>query len=176
MLRIDRKRKRLLDVTGSFQVIPAALNGMDTGLVRVGHYVVNRRVALGYKHRIDFANDLPITDRTLADIENGVREVSVGTYAALENNLGWGPGSVEAIRAGHEPTELHTGIEEPPLAASPAPQQLQQALPANPLKSVSTEELLLELRRRIVWHPFRPDSDERGWEALISRGDLGEES
>jgi hypothetical protein len=164
--------KRLLDVTGSFQSIPAPLITMDTGLVRVGRYVVNRRVALGYKHRIDFANDLPITDRTLADIENGVREVSVGTYAALENKLGWGPGSFEAIRAGREPAEGNTGPELP--QAQPL-QQRQQALPANPLKSVSTEELLLELRRRIIWDRSRFDDDERSLGALISRGDLGED-
>ena len=153
-------------------MIPAPLIAMDTGLVRVGRYVVNRRVALGYKHRIDFANDLPITDRTLADIENGVREVSVGTYAVLENKLGWGPGSFEAVRAGREPTEVNAAKELPPL---PLLQHKQRALPPNLLKSVSTEELLLELRRRIVWDRFRFDGEDRGWEALFSRGDLGED-
>jgi hypothetical protein len=145
---------------------------MDTGLVRVGRYVVNRRVALGYKHRIDFANDLPITDRTLADIENGVREVSVGTYAVLENKLGWGPGSFEAVRAGREPIEVNTGAKQPQAQQ----QQRQQAPPLNPLNSVSTEELLLELRRRIVWDRFRFDGDDRGRGALVSRGDLAEDS
>lgn len=106
---------------------------MDTGLVRAGRYVVNRRVALGYKHRIDLAKDLPITDRTLADIENGVREVSLGTCAVLENKLGWAPGSIEAVRQGHEPTE----------------------------------ELLLELRRRIVWNQAHFGGDDRGWGALF---------
>jgi hypothetical protein len=145
---------------------------MDTGLVRAGRYVVNRRVALGYKHRIDLAKDLPITDRTLADIENGVREVSVGTYAVLENKLGWGPGSIEAVRAGREPTEVHTATEQQPLQQ---PRQQQQAPPANPLKSVSTEELLLELRRRIVWDRVRFDRDDRGWGALVPRGDMAED-
>ncbi|BBY08793.1 hypothetical protein [Mycobacterium noviomagense] len=124
----------------------------------MGRYVVNRRVALGYKHRINLANDLPITDRTLADIENGVREASPGTYAVLENKLGWGPGSIEAIRAGREPIELTT--------ASPTP--------TNPLSSVPTEELLLELRRRIIWDHVRFDGDGRGWGALVPRGDGGE--
>lgn len=143
----------------------------DTGLARAGRYVVNRRVALGYKHRIDLANDLPITDRTLADIENGVREVSLGTYAVLENKLGWAPGSIEAVRAGHEPTAANT-------ATGQQQQQLQQhqrpSAPPNPLKSVPTEELLLELRRRIISDQLRSGGDERRWDALVPRGDWGE--
>ena len=131
------------------------------GLARVGRYVMNRRVALGYKHRIDLANDLPITDRTLADIENGVRLASPGTYAVLENKLGWRPGSIEAIRSGHEPVTGDTATGSPP--------------PPNPLKSVPTEELLLELRRRIIWDYVRFDSDDRGWGALFPRGDGGED-
>lgn len=125
----------------------------DAVLARVGRYVVNRRVALGYKHRIDLANDLPITDRTLADIENGVREASPGTYAVLENKLGWRPGSIEAVRAGEEPAEANRATVE-----QQQQQQPQQLLMTSPdLKSVPTEELLLELRRRIV-------SDHAGWE------------
>jgi hypothetical protein len=139
---------------------------MDNGLVRAGRYVVNRRVALGYKHRIDLANDLPITDRTLADIENGAREVSVGTYAVLENKLGWGPGSIEAVRAGREPIEANTAtVQQRQLQ-----QHQQQPPPPNPLKSIPTEELLLELRRRIVWDHVRFDGDDRGWGALFPRG------
>lgn len=130
------------------------------GLTRVGRYVVNRRVALGYKHRINLANELPITDRTLADIENGVREASPGTYAVLENKLGWRPGSIEAVRTGHEPIAADT-VTGPP------------ALPS-PLKSVSTEELLLELRRRIIWDHVRLEGDDRGWGALFPRGDGSE--
>jgi hypothetical protein len=132
----------------------------NAGLARVGRYVVNRRVALGYKHRIDLANDLPITDRTLADIENGVREASLGTYAALENKLGWGPGSCEAIRAGHEPTEANTVTVS--------------HTPPNRLRSVPTDELLLELRRRLIWDDVRLDRDSGGWGALVPRGDGGE--
>lgn len=131
----------------------------NDGLARVGRYVVNRRVALGYRYRIDLANDLPITDRTLADIENGVREASPGTYAVLENKLGWGPGSIEAIHAGHEPIEVaaNTATDSP-----------------NPLRSVPTEDLLLELRRRIVWDHVSLDRDGRSWGALVSRGDRGQ--
>ena len=140
---------------------------MDAVLARVGRYVVNRRVALGYRHRIDLANDLPITDRTLADIEHGVREASRGTYAALENRLGWAPGSIEAVRTGGEPAEAR------PVAAQQQQQpQLQQQAPAAPtsLDAVPTEELLLELRRRIVWDYGRWDGDDNRMGALTPRG------
>ena len=137
-----------------------------TDLSRVGRYVVNRRVALGYKHRIDLANDLPITDRTLADIENGVREASPGTYAVLENRLGWGPGSIEAIRAGHEPRETKPTVQQQQQPQAPAQHDL--------LRSVPTDELLLELRRRIIWDHVRFDRDDRRWGALVPGGDGGE--
>ena len=139
-----------------------------TDLTRVGRYVVNRRVALGYKHRIDLAKDLPITDRTLADIENGVREASPGTYAMLENRLGWGPGSIEAIRAGHEPLEAN------PTPTVQQQQQPQSSAPHDLLRSVPTDELLLELRRRIIWDHVRFDREDRGWGALFPRGDGSE--
>ena len=138
---------------------------MDPVLARVGRYVVNRRVALGYKHRIDLAKELPITDRTLADIENGVREASIGTYAVLENKLGWVPGTIEALRAGREPLEAKTATVQ---------QQQQPRRPlttANSLHEVPTEELLLELRRRIVWDRGRWDSDDRLPDALVPHGD-----
>ena len=54
---------------------------------RLGHHVVSRRVALGYRNRTDLADSLAFTVRTLADIEHGVRKASPGTYAMLENKL-----------------------------------------------------------------------------------------
>ena len=42
-------------------------------LERLGHHVVSRRVALGYRNRTDLAGSLQFTVRTLADIEHGVR-------------------------------------------------------------------------------------------------------
>jgi hypothetical protein len=53
-------------------------------LERLGHHVVSRRVALGYRNRTDPADSLQFTVRTLADIEHGVRRASPGTYAMLE--------------------------------------------------------------------------------------------
>ena len=118
-------------------------------LERLGHYIVSRRVALGYRARTDLANSLKFTVRTLADIEHGVRKASPGTYAMLENKLGWAPGSIDTILSGGEPKELVPTLHK----SSPTTRTQGYALrPTNPnaLSQVSTEELLLELRRRII--------------------------
>ena len=99
-------------------------------LERLGHHVVSRRVALGYRNRTDLANSLQFTVRTLADIEHGVRKASPGTYAMLENKLAWAPGSIDTILAGGEPNELVVKLRRttpdphcptPPPTRSPAP-------------------------------------------------------
>ena len=127
-------------------------------LERLGHHVVSRRVALGYRNRTDFANSLQFTVRTLADIEHGVRKASPGTYAILENKLAWAPGSIDTILAGGEPEDLApTRRRSNPNARS----QGYALRPTNPsmLSQVSTEELLLELRRRIIApHTRHPES------------------
>ena len=75
-------------------------------LGRLGHHIVSRRVALGYRNRTDLADSLQFTVRTLADVEHGVRKASAGTYAMLENKLSWAPGSIDTILAGGEPKEV----------------------------------------------------------------------
>ena len=118
-------------------------------LERLGHHVVSRRVALGYRNRTDLADSLQFTVRTLADIEHGVRKASPGTYAMLENKLAWAPGSIDTILAGGEPTrDWWSSCAGPP----PMPPQGYALRPTNPTPSrrASTEELLLELRRRII--------------------------
>ena len=75
-------------------------------LERLGHYIVSRRVALGFRNRTDLASSLQFTVRTLADIEHGVRKASPGSYAMLENMLSWAPVSIDTILAGGEPQEL----------------------------------------------------------------------
>jgi hypothetical protein len=112
-------------------------------LERLGHHVVSRRVALGYRNRTDLADSLPFTVRTLADIEGGVRKASPGTYAMLENKLAWAPGSIDTILAGGEPKETVTELRRPPSAPL-------AHTPTDVLSRASTEELLLELRRRII--------------------------
>jgi len=112
-------------------------------LERLGHHVVSRRVALGFRTRTDLADSLQFTVRTLADIERGVRKASAGTYAMLENKLGWAPGSIDTILAGGEPQELV--VKQRRTTISPVAHTATEA----PSRG-STEELLLELRRRII--------------------------
>jgi hypothetical protein len=141
-------------------------------LERLGHHVVSRRVALGFRTRIDLADSLAFTVRTLADIEHGVRKASPGTYAMLENKLSWAPGSIDTILAGGEPRELVVKQRR----TSPNP--LAHTTTEAPSRA-STEELLLELRRRIIaprttrhetWDE-RDSLDSRGdWDSLDSRG------
>ena len=57
-------------------------------------------MALGFRSRTDLADSLQYTMRTLADIEHGVRTASPGTYAMLETQLGWAPGSIDTILDG----------------------------------------------------------------------------
>ncbi len=118
-------------------------------LERLGHHIVSRRVALGFRSRTDLAASLQFTVRTLADIEHGVRKASPGTYAMLENKLSWAPGSIDTILAGGEPKELVSTLHRPTPSARP-PGYALRPTNANALSSASTEELLLELRRRII--------------------------
>ena len=137
-------------------------------LERLGHHVVSRRVALGYRNRTDLADSLQFTVRTLADVEHGVRKASAGTYAMLENKLAWAPGSIDTILAGGEPKEVVVELRRTthnPLShtATEAPSR------------ASTEELLLELRRRII-APRNTRSDTwDDWDGLDPRGDWPEQ-
>jgi hypothetical protein len=146
-------------------------------LERLGHHIVSRRVALGYRNRTDFANSLQFTVRTLSDIENGVRKASPGTYAMLENKLGWAPGSIDTILAGGEPKELVVKLRRDS-------EPRYQRFTADALSRASTEELLLELRRRIIrprerrhetWDDWDSPDSRGDWDGLDSRGDWPEE-
>jgi hypothetical protein len=136
-------------------------------LERLGHYIVSRRLALGFRNRTDLANSLQFTVRTLADIEHGVRNASPGTYAMLENKLAWAPGSVDTVLAGGEPQEL---VVKPRRAA---PDRLSHAA-TDALSRASTEELLLELRRRIIT-PREAREVWEDWGGLRPRGNWPEE-
>ena len=143
-------------------------------LERLGHHIVSRRVALGFRNRTDFANSLQFTVRTLSDIENGVRKASPGTYAMLENKLGWAPGSIDTILSGGEPKELVVKLRPTP---TPRTHAYAEALSDTAAVSrASTEELLLELRRRIIRpRDRRHDSwDDRG-DGLDAQGYWPEE-
>jgi transcriptional regulator with XRE-family HTH domain len=75
---------------------------------RLGDYVVARRTALGMRDRRAFSAATGITDRTLGKLENG-RRVSASTLGAVENHLGWTPGSSRRILTGGEPVLLSAG-------------------------------------------------------------------
>jgi hypothetical protein len=137
-------------------------------LERLGHHIVSRRVALGFRNRTDLADSLQFTVRTLSDIENGVRKASPGTYAMLENKLAWAPGSIDTILAGGEPKEL--AVEPRPTR----PNTLTRTR-AEVVCSAPTEELLLELRRRIIRPRERRRDTWDDWESLDSRGDWPEQ-
>ena len=126
-------------------------------LERLGHHVVSRRVALGYRNRTDLADSLQFTVRTLADIEHGVRKASPGTYAMLENKLAWAPGSIDTILAGGEPKETVVELRRP------TPNPLSHTA-TDALSRASTEELLLELRRRIIAPRDRRHDTWDDWE------------
>ena len=108
---------------------------------------------------------MKFTVRTLSDIENGVRKASPGTYAMLENKLGWAPGSIDTILAGGEPKELVVK----PRRDSPEPRH-RSFTADDALSRASTEELLLELRRRIIRSRERRRDTWDDWDGLDSRG------
>jgi hypothetical protein len=143
-------------------------------LGRLGHHIVSRRIALGYRTRTDLADSLQFTVRTLADIEHGARKASPGTYAMLENKLSWAPGSIDTILAGGEPEELmSTRRRSNPNARSQG--YALRPTNANTLSQVSSEELLLELRRRIIAPRDRRHNTWDDWDGLDPHGDWPEE-
>lgn len=72
---------------------------------RLGQHVVARRLALGYKTRIQLAQASGISARILGDIETGRRgRFDPKTLAALENTLGWNTGTANRVADGGEPT------------------------------------------------------------------------
>jgi hypothetical protein len=138
-------------------------------LERLGHHIVSRRVALGYRNRTDLADSLQFTMRTLSDIENGVRKASPGTYAMLENKLAWAPGSIDIILAGGEPKELVVKLRRD------SPEPRHHSFTTDAMSRATTEELLLELRRRIIRPRERRHETWDDRDSLDSRGDWPEE-
>jgi hypothetical protein len=102
-------------------------------------------------------------------------KASPGTYAILENKLGWAPGSIGTILTGGEPTELVPTLHR---ATSTTRTQGYALRPTNPnaLSQVSTEELLLELRRRIIAPRDRRRNTWDDWDGgLDPQGDWPEQ-
>jgi DNA-binding Xre family transcriptional regulator len=93
---------------------------------RLADYIVARRVALGMRDRRALAAATGVTERTLGKLENGQR-VSASTLGAIENQLGWAPGSWRRILAGGEPVAVAEPVAGPAAMAGPAPSGDQEA-------------------------------------------------
>jgi transcriptional regulator with XRE-family HTH domain len=103
-------------MTAIVELLPVAEcfrhDGRVTDWQRVGKYVVDRRVELGFKTRSDLASAVQVTARTLGDIENGRRgNFDAVTIASLERVLGWETGSLKRIADGGEPQLRGIGPE-----------------------------------------------------------------
>jgi hypothetical protein len=120
---------------------------------RLGDYVVARRSALGMRDRRAFSAATGITDRTLGKLENGKR-VSASTLGAVENHLGWSPGSCRRILAGGEPTVV-SASESRPEYEDPTLQHIAETpgLPPDVVRG------LIALARN--WRDQRDQDDER---------------
>lgn len=95
-----RRESTVLDTSKRF-THTAHMAGTDRK--RLASYVRQRRVALGYRVRRDFAREVGLTDRTLGTLESG-QHVGLDTLAAIEIGLVWAPGSAERVLDGGEPT------------------------------------------------------------------------
>ena len=99
----------------------------DENWRRLADYVVAGRVAMGMRDRRALAAATGVTERTLGKLENGHR-VSASTLGAIENKLGWAPGSCRRILAGGPGPATRTAsgdapvtqVDSPVLAAVPA--------------------------------------------------------
>jgi len=92
---------------------------------RLGDYVVARRIALGMRDRRALAAVTGVTDRTLGKLENG-RRVSASTLGAVENHLGWAPGSCRRVLAGGEPVSLASAVASQPQFDDPTLQHIAE--------------------------------------------------
>jgi transcriptional regulator with XRE-family HTH domain len=134
---------------------------------RLADYVVARRVALGMRDRRALAAATGVTERTLGKLENGQR-VSASTLGAIENQLGWAPGSWRRILAGGEPV-----ASGEPVAAS-APAADQEAADSTLEYLASTPGLPPEVVRGLIalarnWREGETPSDEEEDESDADR-------
>jgi hypothetical protein len=107
----------------------------DSDWARLAAFVVSRRVELGLKDRRAMARaseaiGSSITDRTLGTLERG-GSVSASTLAAVDNVLGWEPGSAKSILDGGQPAlkgESLQAAPKPPAYSDPAEQRLWERI------------------------------------------------
>ena len=86
----------------------------------------------------------------------------------LENKLAWAPGSIDTILAGGEPND--TVVKQRCTTHNPLAHASTEAL-----SRASTEELLLELRRRIIALHNRRSESWDDCDGLDPRGDWPEQ-
>lgn len=102
----------------------AAEYGADEDLARLGD-AVERYISEQGMQYTEVAERARFSIETLSKIRKGVR-VSPVTYRKLERALGWAGGSVDAVRAGGEPTV--DGIPEAPEPEEPIDPQAAAVL------------------------------------------------
>src|SRR6266516_119712 len=104
---------------------------------RLGDYVVARRIALGMRDRRALAAVTGVTDRTLGKLENG-RRVSASTLGAVENQLGWAPGSCRRVLAGGEPVRPAAAVTSQQRFDDPTLQHIAETpgLPADVVRGL----------------------------------------
>ena len=88
----------------------------------LGNAMKQRRLALNLTQS-DVAELAGVTVRTIGKLERSeATKVKALTAAGIERALQWTPGSLDAIKNGGEPTELHQPPETAPVVKHPLPQ------------------------------------------------------
>ncbi|KAA8884241.1 XRE family transcriptional regulator [Nocardia colli] len=77
---------------------------------RLADRVVSRREELSLHTRQDLADATGLSYRLLGDLERGVRGMSEGTLALVEQALGWSPGSAHRILNGGDPLVIRESV------------------------------------------------------------------
>jgi hypothetical protein len=97
---------------------------------RLGNYVVARRMEIGIRDRRVLQKMTGTSDRTLGKVELG-QSVNAATLGAVENALGWEPGSAERIMLGGEPVikgESQPAPRKRPAYSDPVEQEIWQSI------------------------------------------------
>ncbi|MFC5789645.1 helix-turn-helix domain-containing protein [Agromyces tardus] len=113
-----------------------------TDLRRRGASVVDRRIALGYTTRQDFAVATGLSYRLLGDVERGRREVSAGSWAVIEQALGWEPGTVRADEDRPPPVSAIRALGDAYLIAAELVERGDDALGLRLLRALADIEVL----------------------------------
>lgn len=122
---------------------------------RLGNYVRNARVALGYSTLAAWAEHVGISERTLGPLERG-EGAGPNSVAEVENKLGWTPGSAQEVARGGEP--IHSHPSEP--APEPEPER-------------SDSERLAELHHEITARLAEAEKFMQEMDAVIKKQQRG---